>query len=99
MEPALTPKNQPRQRQNDQVRCHVQCGIDVIELGLVKAGALDGLVPIKVQRTALEEQGDREGTLGRNDPCSDAIEGLPPGVVWRQHSDEEQNDGQLDDAQ
>lgn len=95
-----TSENEPGQRQNDQVRHHVQGGIDVVELGLVEAdAALDRLVPVEVERPALKEQGDREGALRGHDPGGEPKEDLSPSMVRRQDSDEEQDDGKLDDAE
>ena len=92
-------EDEPGQGQNDQIGHHVQGGIDVVELGLVEAGALDRLIPVKVQGSALEEEGDGEGAFRGHDPCGDPVQGFPPRMVRRQHPDEEQDDGQLDDAE
>jgi len=67
----LTSKQKPRQGQNHKIGRHVERGIHIVKLGLVKAGApLDRLVPVEAERAALEEQGNGEGGLRGGDPRS-----------------------------
>ena len=98
-ESRLTSEDEPRERQNDDVGRHVQGGVYIVELGLIEAGALNRLVPVKVDGSALQEEADGEGAFGSNDPCGDTVERLPPYVVRRQDSEEKQDDGQLDHTQ
>jgi len=95
----LTAEYKPRQRQDDNVGQHIHASIRVIELGLVEAGPFDSLVPVEGERLALQEQGDGEDALGYHNPAGEAIQRLPPGVVRRQDSKEEEDDRELDDTQ
>ena len=90
-----TPEQHPRQAENDDVGREVKGGIGVIEVWLVEASPLDGLVPVEVDGTALQKQGDGEGALLDADERRQPVERLPCVMNSRETPDEEQHNGHL----
>jgi hypothetical protein len=67
-------KDYPWQCQYTKVCCHIERRISVIEGWLVETGTLGSLVPVIIDRTALEEEPYCERSLLHYNPCSETMQ-------------------------
>ena len=64
----LTSEEKGRNQKDDEIEENVETGVDVVENGLVDAlAAGHSPIPVGVDRSALEHQGEEEGGLGNCD--------------------------------